>query len=82
MAGNRIPGAAVLGVGALHVQHHGLFDFLRCGLGMVVAKELGIPAAHGPGAVIGLAPEHDAVDLLQMALYLRCVGDATVDHNL
>ena len=81
LARNGVPGATVLRKSALHIVHHGLFHRLTRGQRVRVVKEGGVPTADEPGVVIGLAPEHGAVGVLQVLSNLGVGLDAAVNGN-
>ena len=82
VAGNRVPGRAKFGRLAQHVGHHLLLDLLSGALRSHLAIEQRVPFAQPPGVVVGLTPDHDAVDLLQLGLHLLIAGQAAIDLDL
>ncbi len=48
---------------------------------MVITKKRGIPTAQQPRVVIGLAPNHHAIGMLQVLRNLGVGLDASVDRN-
>ena len=81
VAGNVAPGGAAGFELPSHVVAHLCFnDFARQPAGCLT-EECFIPGCQPPGVVIGLAPYHHAIEMLQMCGQLPRIGDTAVDGD-
>ncbi len=69
------------GLQAREVVHHARLDLHAVQRLRRLAEIARIPLGHHPGVVIGLAPEHDAVDVGQLLVDLRERGHTPVEHE-
>ena len=81
VAGDGVPRRSMGSRFPFHVLHHLLFHRFTAGVGRRRAIKRRIPLAQPPRVVVRLAPQHDAIDLLQLLLHLRRGGEAAIDRD-